>query len=110
MGFYQRHVFICDNQKEENKVCCAHEGAARSVFDYLKSTLNSLGLHGDTKIRVTRSSCLGQCAIGPNIVIYPEGVWYTYKNQADIDEIIHSHLQKGIIVERILQKHKIMGS
>ena len=38
---------------------------------------------------------------GPVIVIYPEGTWYTYLDEEDIDEIIQSHLIKGVLVERL---------
>ncbi|MEG1203208.1 MAG: (2Fe-2S) ferredoxin domain-containing protein, partial [Comamonas sp.] len=43
-----------------------------------------------------------RCAGGPIMAIYPEGVWYTYIDNEDIDEIIESHLKNGQVVERLL--------
>lgn len=101
MTHYTKHVFLCVNQKAAGKVCCANTGG-ELFFDYLKTKLLELGLHGPGKIRVSKSACLGRCSLGPCIVIYPEGVWYTYANTADIDEIIDSHLVAGGIVNRLL--------
>ena len=98
---YQKHVFICTNQKSNGKTCCAGTGG-ESFFHYLKSELNARDMHGSGKIRVSQSGCLGRCSLGPCIVVYPEGVWYTYASFADIDEIIHQHLIEGIVVERLL--------
>lgn len=101
MTFYQKHVFFCINQRENGKKCCQDAGA--SYFrDYAKAQLQAIGLHGPGKIRVSQSGCLGRCADGPTIVIYPDGVWYTYKTEADIDEIIEQHLVQGKVVTRLL--------
>lgn len=89
------------NQKAAGKQCCANSGG-ELFFEYLKGQLLELGLHGAGKIRVSKSGCLGRCSLGPCIVIYPEGVWYTYATKADIDEIINSHLVAGEIVTRLL--------
>lgn len=71
-------------------------------FDHLKAKLVELGLHGAGKVRVSKSGCLGRCGVGPCIVIYPEGVWYTYTSFDDIDEIITTHLVDGGMVPRLL--------
>jgi (2Fe-2S) ferredoxin len=42
-----------------------------------------------------------RCEEGPVLVVYPEGVWYTYVDQDDVDEIIDKHLVNGVIVERL---------
>ena len=55
-------------------------------------------------IRVNQSGCLDKCESGPVMVIYPQGVWYKYKDKIDVDEIINSHLIKGKIVKRLLLK------
>jgi (2Fe-2S) ferredoxin len=44
---------------------------------------------------------MDRCGEGPVLVVYPEGVWYTYHDKADIDEIIEEHLQHGRVVERL---------
>lgn len=99
--FYQKHLFFCTQTKAPGKVCCALSGA-EDMAAYAKAKLIALGLHGPGKMRVSRSGCLGRCKAGPNVLIYPDGVWYTYQVSADIDEIIASHLQKGQVVTRLL--------
>ena len=42
------------------------------------------------------------CAAGPVAVVYPEGTWYTFVDESDIDEIVESHLKNGQVVERLL--------
>lgn len=101
MTHYTKHVFLCTNQKAAGKQCCANTGG-ELFFDYLKTKLLELGLHGPGKIRVSKSACLGRCSVGPCIVIYPDGVWYNYVTMTDIDEIIDNHLIAGHPVERLL--------
>jgi (2Fe-2S) ferredoxin len=45
---------------------------------------------------------MDRCAGGPVAVVYPEGVWYTYVDENDIDEIVDSHLKQGRVVDRLL--------
>ena len=53
-------------------------------------------------MRVNKAGCLDRCAGAPVAVVYPEAVWYTYVDQADIDEIVDKHLKNGQVVERLL--------
>lgn len=99
--YYQKHVFICTNQKEPGKTCCANTGGS-PFFQYAKEKLNQLNLHGEGQIRLSQSGCLGRCKQGPCLVIYPEAIWFTYQNFADIDQIIHDYLINHQIVERLL--------
>lgn len=94
-------MLLCTNQKIPGKTCCATSGG-EPFFEYMKSKLLELDLHGPGKIRVSKSGCLGRCGLGPCIVIYPEGVWYTYSSFSDIDRIIDSHLIAGKPVESLL--------
>lgn len=100
MGYYQRHVFFCLNQREDNAACCACHRAAE-LQQYAKARIKKLGLNGEGKIRINKSGCLDRCDEGPCIVVYPEGVWYTYVDETDIDEIIDAHLVRGEVVERL---------
>lgn len=101
MNHYTKHIFICTNQKAAGKQCCATSGG-EPFFDYLKLKLLELGLHGAGKVRVSKSGCLGRCSVGPSLVIYPEGVWYTYTSFSDIDEIIATHLVAGNTVGHLI--------
>ena len=53
-------------------------------------------------MRVNKAGCLDRCAGGPVAVVYPEAVWYTFVDKADIDEIVDSHLKNGVVVERLV--------
>ena len=100
MSHYQHHVFFCLNEREAGSACCAcHDAAA--MQQHAKQRIKALGLNGEGKIRINKSGCLDRCDEGPCIVVYPEGVWYTYVDRQDIDEIIDSHLVGGHVVERL---------
>ncbi len=100
MSYYQYHVFLCINLRENNKDCCAKRGA-KPLLDYLKTKIKLLS-ENQQKIRVSYSGCLGRCSLGPVLVIYPESIWYHYETQHDIDEIIQQHINKQQIVQRLL--------
>jgi (2Fe-2S) ferredoxin len=75
------------------------EKGAVELRDYMKKRAKALGLEG---VRINNAGCLDRCELGPNLVIYPEGVWYTYRNQADIDEILETHVKNGKRVSRLI--------
>lgn len=100
MSYYQRHVFFCCNEREAPEKACA-EFAASDLHRYAKDRIKALGLSGAGKVRINRAGCLDRCNEGPVLVVYPEGVWYTYVDRSDIDEIIDRHLVAGEVVERL---------
>ena len=101
MSYYRRHIFFCQNDRENGENSCAHHGA-QAGFDRCKSRVKGERLAGPGQVRVNRSGCLDRCAGGPVAVVYPEGTWYTYVDASDIDEIVDSHLKQGRVVERLL--------
>jgi (2Fe-2S) ferredoxin len=100
MAYYQRHVFFCCNQRDAGRVCCADKGSIE-MRDYAKARVKELGLAGPGQLRINQAGCLDRCEEGPCIVVYPEAIWYSYVDRADIDEIIEQHLQHGRVVERL---------
>jgi (2Fe-2S) ferredoxin len=100
MSYYQRHIFFCCNQRDDGRACCNNKGA-HAMRDYAKGRVKELDLAGEGKLRVNQAGCLDRCEEGPCVVVYPDAVWYTYVDRADIDEIIREHLQNGRIVERL---------
>ncbi len=68
---------------------------------YAKDKIRALNLNGKGKIRVNSAGCMDRCDEGPVLVVYPDGVWYTYVDEHDIDEIIEEHLLNGRIVTRL---------
>ena len=99
--YYQRHIFFCLNDRENGEKSCAPDGA-KEAFDHCKSRVKKAGLAGPGKVRVNKSGCLDRCQGGPVAVVYPEGVWYTYVDESDVDEIVESHLERGEVVTRLL--------
>jgi (2Fe-2S) ferredoxin len=98
--YFEQHVFICMNKREDGRPCCGERGAA-AAQKHAKSRLKALNLNGQGKIRINQSGCLDRCEEGPVMVIYPQGTWYTYIDKDDIDDIIDTHLIGGQIVERL---------
>ena len=102
MSYYQRHVFFCCNERDpaDPRGCCSAKGSA-AMRDYAKQRVKELKLAGPGKVRINQAGCLDRCAEGPCAVVYPDGVWYTYVDRGDIDEIIEEHLRHGRVVERL---------
>lgn len=99
--YFEAHVFACTNRRPDGhkRGSCAAHGSEK-LRDYMKARARELGLDG--KVRVNAAGCLDRCELGPTMVIYPEGVWYTYHSPADVDEILDTHLVKGGRVERLM--------
>lgn len=97
--FFRLHVFCCTNERPENhpRGSCAAKGSVK-LRNYLKVRAKELGL-GD--VRINSAGCLDRCEHGPVMVIYPEGVWYTYTSIEDIEAILSEHIQQGRPVERL---------
>ncbi|MEX0730497.1 MAG: hypothetical protein WED00_14155 [Aquisalimonadaceae bacterium] len=100
MSYYSHHVFVCTNQRDDGRECCAGYGAA-DARAYVKDRIKALGLAGQGRIRINNAGCLDRCSEGPVLVVYPDETWYTYVDREDLDEIIESHLVNGKPVERL---------
>jgi (2Fe-2S) ferredoxin len=100
MSFYKRHMFFCTNLREDGRQCCQEAGAAEARA-HAKQRIKEMGLAGRDGVRVNSAGCLDRCSEGPVAVVYPEGVWYTYVDKDDIDEIVEQHLVHGKAVNRL---------
>lgn len=100
MSHYRYHVFFCVNQRERGEACCGNH-RAQALRDYAKQRVKELGLAGVGGVRVNTAGCMDRCEQGPVIVVYPQGVWYSYVDEEDINEIIDEHLIAGRVVERL---------
>ncbi|MBI3602735.1 MAG: (2Fe-2S) ferredoxin domain-containing protein [Candidatus Omnitrophica bacterium] len=81
---YKRQIFVCTNdRKGESASCGDHQG--EEVFRRLREIAKERKLH--PTIRVTQAKCLGQCAKGVNIMIYPKNVWYSAVRLEDVSKI-----------------------
>jgi (2Fe-2S) ferredoxin len=101
MAKFEKHIFVCGNQRPAGhpRGCC-DPSAQAALHKLFKQKLAERGLK--EKVRANQSGCLDQCEHGPNIVIYPEGVWYGGVTAADVDEIIESHIVGGKPVKRLM--------
>lgn len=109
MAQFQRHVFICVNERaaDHPRGCCASKGGAE-VAAAFKQRLFERGLK--RVVRPNKAGCLDQCAKGIAIVVYPEAVWYGGVTLADVDEIIEEHIIGGRPVERlVLRPEQLTG-
>ena len=100
MSYYRRHVFFCCNKRDPPEACCANHGSPE-LQAYAKARIKALGENGRGKVRINKAGCLDRCEEGPVLVVYPDAVWYTYVDRADIDEIIERDVLGGEIVERL---------
>lgn len=98
--YYRAHIFVCINSRPPThpRGCCAGKDSVR-LRDYMKARTKELGLDN---VRINSAGCLDRCELGPVMVIYPEGIWYSYATYNDIDEIIQTHLINGGRVPRLL--------
>jgi (2Fe-2S) ferredoxin len=98
--YYRHHVFFCLNQREGENACAQH--GAQEAFEHCKARVKAAGLAGPGGVRVNKAGCLDRCAGGPVAVVYPQGVWYSFVDTSDIDELVDVHLRRGEVVERLL--------
>jgi (2Fe-2S) ferredoxin len=100
MAYFSKHLFFCTNDRDDGSQCCQRYDA-KAMRKYVKERCKSLGIHSEGKVRINIAGCLGRCNEGPVIVVYPEGIWYTFVDEEDLDEIIDEHLLKGNVVKRL---------
>ena len=98
---FRYHVFICDQRKAEGVPCCNASGSER-VIDALRRELGARRLMDEVQVTVCGS--LGVCERGPNMVVYPEGIWYPGLTPQDVPEIVEKHFQQGQAVERLVNR------
>ena len=95
---FRKHVFICTNRKPDDDGCCAARGS-EEVLQKFRAEIAVRKLQGE--IHVTPCGSLGTCGHGPNMVVHPDGTWYSGVTVNDIAEIIDQHLVGGKVVERL---------
>jgi (2Fe-2S) ferredoxin len=97
---FRCHLFWCGHERDdETKPSCGKRGSME-IGQQLKQAMRDRGLRD--VVAVTKSGCLGQCSVGPAMLVYPEGIWYSVPSLDDAMEILDSHLDKGVVVERLV--------
>ena len=90
---YRSHVLVCGGTG------CTSSGSER-IVRALENNIKSAGL--EQEVKVVKTGCFGLCALGPIMIVYPEGAFYSRVSVDDIPEIVEEHLLKGRIVKRLL--------
>ena len=90
---YRSHVLVCGGTG-----CTSSNSLA--IIDALESEIAKKGLQEEVK--VVRTGCFGLCALGPIMIVYPEGSFYSQVKVEDVPEIVEEHLLKGRLVKRLL--------
>ncbi|UCD83278.1 MAG: methyltransferase domain-containing protein, partial [Deltaproteobacteria bacterium] len=98
---FRYHVFICQQKKQEGAPSCPGRGGEETMA-VLRRELASAGL--EEEVQVTGCDCLGLCGEGPNLVVYPEGLWYTGVKAEDVPELVKEHLVSGQPREHLVQR------
>ena len=80
---HKLHMFFCTNTRENGDKSCGDTKHTKVLADKLKDRFKEAKL----PVRITRTSCLGPCAQGPNIMCYPQQVWFQDVRVDDIDDI-----------------------
>src|ERR1017187_9815277 len=96
---FRYHVYVCDQQKPEGVPCCTARGS-RDMIEVLRREIAAQGLAN--AVQITTCGSLGLCERGPNMVVYPEGVWYSGVRAEDVHEIVDSHFRQGRPVSRLV--------
>lgn len=90
---YRSHVLVCGGTG------CTSSGSQR-IIDRLEKEIAANGLAEE--VGVVKTGCFGLCALGPIMIVYPEGTFYSMVQEDDIPEIVSEHLLKGRVVRRLL--------
>lgn len=89
------HVLVCTQNKPPMVPSCAGAGAM-NVMDEFRKEIFSQNL--EKEVIVTGTGCVGVCNRGTNVIIYPEGKWYTAVTKEDVQKIVEGHIKGGAIV------------
>ena len=90
---YRSHVLVCGGTG-----CTSSNSLA--IIEALEAEIAKKGLQDEVK--VVRTGCFGLCALGPIMIVYPEGSFYSQVKVTDVPEIVEEHLLKGRLVKRLL--------
>ena len=104
MDPYTRHVLVCTGSY------CSPDRRGRQIYSELARLLQREDLlFGPMRVKRGETPCLGVCAGGPIVAVYPDGVWYANVTPALLERIVVEHLKNGDVVEEAVF-HRLGGS
>ena len=95
---YRSHVLVCGGTG------CTSSGS-QQIIDTFEAEIKKNGL--EEEVSVVRTGCHGLCALGPIVLVYPEGSFYSMVKKEDVAEIVSEHLLKGRVVTRLLYQETV---
>ncbi|MEG0090399.1 MAG: NADH-quinone oxidoreductase subunit NuoF [Oscillospiraceae bacterium] len=98
---FRSHIMVCGGTG------CTSSGSGK-IIEAFNKEIAAVGLNEEVK--VIQTGCFGLCALGPIVVIYPEGSFYSMVKVEDVKEIVDEHLLKGRVVTRLLYDETVQGS
>ncbi len=97
---YRSHILVCGGTG-------CHSNNSANILKAFNEELKKAGISAD--VQTVQTGCFGLCAVGPVVIVYPEGAFYSCVTVEDVPEIVSEHLVKGRLVERLLYKEKATG-
>ncbi len=95
---YRAHILVCGGTG------CTSSGSVKIQEEFVKQ-LTANGL--ENEVKVVPTGCFGLCALGPIVIVYPEGAFYSMVQIDDVKEIVEEHILKGRIVKRLLYQETV---
>lgn len=99
---FRYHVYICTQEKPNPAAPSCPNRGSNAVLEALRAELGKTGLSDE--VQITTSGSVGLCTRGPNMVVYPEGTWYSGVQVADVPEIVNEHFMNGRPVSRLVNE------
>ena len=99
MAIARTHILVCGGTG-----CSSSH--SQELIDAFHTQLQARGLAGE--VQVIKTGCFGLCALGPVVIVYPEGCFYSHVTVEDIPEIVEEHILKGRIVTRLLYQETVV--
>ena len=87
---YQKILFVCVNRRQSDEPCCAFR-ESEAIAAALKARVKTLGL--SKVVRVSKSGCQDVCAKGPNVMVFPDYLWYYGVSHDDVERIVQDTIQ-----------------